>query len=285
MQFVTEQSHTPPLVSSAALPWRGIRVEHIALPAAALPAGHCADHVLVLNQVAEPLVIRRRRGSRVSETVYQTGDLGLYPGGDHASEVSWATPSHYIYLTLDHRYLAQLVGQDAQLSRFSLCERLRFTDPLLAQLSQQLLQTAGSAHALGLLYVESLTNALCHQLIGHHATCELPRRQPPRLSAAVLARLDAYLEAAAEVPVTLETLASLANLSVFHFARLFKQATGLPPYRYVVQWKMRRAKLLLRQGEASVAAIGDALGFASSTSFTAAFKRAVGCTPQQFQRR
>ena len=37
--------------------------------------------------------------------------------------------------------------------------------------------------------------------------------------------------------------------------------------------------------ETLVAAVGDALGFGSLRSFTAAFMRAVGCTPQQFRRR
>lgn len=285
MRSITEHFQTPSLVSSAALPWQGIRVEHVRLPSAVLPPGYFADHVLVLHQVAEPLVIRRRYGGRLSETVYLTDDLALYPGGEHDVETDWATPSQNIFLTLDHQYLAQLVGQDPELKGFALCQRFNFTDPLLGQLSQQLVQTAGSRHALGHLYVESLINTLFQQLIEHHATYQQHRNFQPQLSAAVLARIDAYLEAHAEAPVTLEILAGLANLSVFHFARLFKQATGLPPYRYVVQWKMQRAKYLLRLGGASVAAIGDALGFASLESFAAAFKRAVGCTPQQFQRR
>lgn len=151
------------------------------------------------------------------------------------------------------------------------------------QLSRQLLAAAGSRHALGLLYIESLTNALCHHLIAHQAPAAVPRREP-QLSGAVLARIDAYLEAYVEAPVTLEALAGLAHLSVFHFARLFKQATGLPPYQYVLRWKIRRARYLLRLGGAPVADVGDALGFASPASFSAAFKRAVGRSPQDFQR-
>ncbi|MEJ7658492.1 MAG: hypothetical protein WKG07_02120 [Hymenobacter sp.] len=53
-----------------------------------------------------------------------------------------------------------------------------------------------------MLYVESLTNALCHQLIAHHATYQSPRSYAPQLSAAALARIDAYLEAHAESHVT-----------------------------------------------------------------------------------
>ena len=283
MQYVTEQFYAAPLVSSADLPWRGIRAEQFHLPSGLLRPGYCARHMLVLHQVEQPLVIHWRGGGRVSHTTYLTGDLALCPRGEHLAQAEWTTPSHNLYLTLDHEHLAQLADQDP--ARFALCERLKFTDPLLAELSRELVRSAGSQHALGLLYVESLTNALCQQLLTHHAACPPPRHGPPQLPTAALARIDAYLEAHAEAPVTLEILASLAHLSVFHFARLFRQATGLPPYQYVMRWKMQRAKHLLRQDGASVVTIGDALGFGSLRSFTAAFMRAVGCTPQQFRRR
>jgi AraC family transcriptional regulator len=72
---------------------------------------------------------------------------------------------------------------------------------------------------------------------------------------------------------------------VFHFARRFKQTTGRAPYQYVLEWKIRRAQQLLRAGELPIAAVGDALGFASPTHFSAAFKRAVGQSPREFQQR
>lgn len=85
--------------------------------------------------------------------------------------------------------------------------------------------------------------------------------------------------------MTLKDLAGLAKLRVFHFARLFKQATGLPPYQYVLRWKIERAKHLLRRDSTAIANLSNELGFASPISFAAAFKRLVGCPPQQFQRR
>lgn len=164
-------------------------------------------------------------------------------------------------------------------------ERFRFEDGLLTQLSRQLVAAAGARHALGLLYVESLASTLSYHLIEHHATYE--RRiagASARLPAAVLARIDAYLEASIEQAVTLEKLAGLANLSVFHFARRFKHTTGQSPYQYVLSWKIRRAQLLLRAGHLPMASISDALGFASPAHFSAAFRRAVGQSPRAFQR-
>ncbi len=283
MQYVSESFDTPPLVTSAALPWLGVRVEQYRLEAGELPPHYQAHHLLMLCQAEVPLVIEQRRGPRVKQNVFRTGDLGLYPSGEYDMTLAWHTPSDNLYLTVDHPYLARVADQDLGRPRFALARRPQFQDPFLMQLGRQLLAAAGSRHALGLLYIESLTNALCHHLLAHQAPARGPRREP-RLSGAVLARIDAYLEAHAEAPVTLETLAGLAHLSVFHFARLFKEATGLPPYQYVLGWKIRRAQYLLRLGGAPVADVGDALGFASPASFSAAFKRAVGRSPQAFQR-
>jgi AraC family transcriptional regulator len=130
-----------------------------------------------------------------------------------------------------------------------------------------------------------LASTLSYHLIEHHTTYE--RRiagTGSRLSAAVLARIDAYLEASTEQAMTLEVLAGLANLSIFHFARRFKHTTNQSPYQYVLGWKIRRAQLLLRASHLPVASISDALGIASPAHFSAAFKRAVGQSPRDFQR-
>ena len=285
MHYITERLQGTPLLSSVDLPWQGIRVEQIHMDAGALPAQYRQHHLLIIYQVPLPYVVRHQNGGRVSEWIYQTGDLGLYPGGECDTNLSWTTPSNNHYLTVDDDFLQRLVGQEPTLSRFTLSERLKFHDPLLSQLGQQLVAATGNDHTLGRLYAESLTNALCCQLLEHHATYPQKRRYQPRLPASVLARIDAYLEAHPESPVTLAELADLANLSAFHFARLFIQSVGIPPYQYVLQRKIQRAKYLLRQDGAPISAISDALGFSSLSSFVTAFRRAVGCTPQQFQRR
>ncbi|MFD1873031.1 helix-turn-helix domain-containing protein [Hymenobacter bucti] len=282
---MTDSFYAPPLISSAPLPWQGVRVEQYHLEAGRLAAQQHEHHLLLLYQVAQPHLVRRRDGARVSETVYQTGDLGLFPGGEYGTAIDWTTPSDNIYLTLEAPYFRQVAGQDTTRTPAVLQKRMKFNDPFLGQLSRQLLASAGSHRALGRLYVESLTATLCHHLLAHHATSQRRPEGPARLGSAALARIEAYLEAHAAEPVTLEGLAELANLSVFHFARLFKQATGLPPYQYVLRWKIERAKHLLRRDSLALADLSDELGFASPISFAAAFKRLVGCTPQQFQRR
>lgn len=274
-----------PALTSSALAWPGVRLERYQLEAMAMPAHAHAQHLLLVHQGARPVVSSRRSGARVEADQFRSGDAGLYPAGEYGP-LDWDGPVDLIHVHLDALTLETRARRDLDLSHFVLRERFRCEDGLLAQLGQQLLAAAGTPYALGQLYTESLVTTLSYHLIQHHATFErrLPGPTAGRLAAAVLARIDAYLEAHGEGTITLEVLADLANLSVFHFARRFKHTTGRAPYQYVLDWKIRRARELLRAGQLPVAAIGDALGFASPAHFATAFKRSVGQSPRAFQR-
>ena len=64
MLYVTESFQAPPLVSSAPLAWRGVRVEQHRLGPGGLPAHHHTHHLLLLYQVADALTVRLGAGTR-----------------------------------------------------------------------------------------------------------------------------------------------------------------------------------------------------------------------------
>lgn len=84
--------------------------------------------------------------------------------------------------------------------------------------------------------------------------------------------------------LTLRELARLADLSLHHFARMFKQTIGVAPHRYVLERRLECAKQMLRLASASLVEISLSTGFYSQSHFTAAFRRVVGATPSEFQR-
>src|SRR5207302_9440557 len=84
--------------------------------------------------------------------------------------------------------------------------------------------------------------------------------------------------------LTLEQMAAAARLSVYHFARQFKAATGLPPHQYVLARRVERAKHLLQtSADLSLAEVAAHAGFSDQSRLCQHFKRLVGVTPGQFR--
>jgi AraC-like DNA-binding protein len=84
--------------------------------------------------------------------------------------------------------------------------------------------------------------------------------------------------------LTLRDLALAAGLSTFHFARVFRELTGLPPHRYLTAVRLRHAARLLEQG-ASVSASSLDAGFGSLSHFITAFRKRFGFPPSLVRRR
>lgn len=90
--------------------------------------------------------------------------------------------------------------------------------------------------------------------------------------------------ALAESTLTIEELAQQANLSTFHFAKMFRVSMGLPPHGYVAKRRVERAKHLLRVSPSDLAGIALECGYASQSHFTRAFKVETGATPGAWRR-
>jgi AraC-like DNA-binding protein len=84
-------------------------------------------------------------------------------------------------------------------------------------------------------------------------------------------------------PWRLEDLARAAAMSRTTFAVRFKEAAGVPPLTYLLNWRMSLAARALRQDTASVAALARSVGYTSESAFNNAFKRAVGVAPRRYR--
>jgi AraC family transcriptional regulator len=99
-----------------------------------------------------------------------------------------------------------------------------------------------------------------------------------------LRRVLDYIAENLDQNITIAQLAKVACLSPFHFARMFRAATGVAPYRYVSQQRLERAKMMLADGRRSLSDIAFSCQFSSQTSFNRAFLRANGVTPGEYRR-
>lgn len=74
-------------------------------------------------------------------------------------------------------------------------------------------------------------------------------------------------------------------LSPHHLAQIFKRATNQTVRQYIIRRRLERAKILLADNAQSVAEVAAATGFFDQSHFAKCFRRAVGCSPREFQLR
>ena len=103
------------------------------------------------------------------------------------------------------------------------------------------------------------------------------------LPACRLRRVTEYIRQNLDKELRLAELAALVCMSPYHFARLFKCSTGVPPHRFVVRQRIARARACLATPELSIAQISRMVGFGTPSHFTTVFHRVTGVTPRGYR--
>jgi AraC-like DNA-binding protein/PAS domain-containing protein len=104
------------------------------------------------------------------------------------------------------------------------------------------------------------------------------------LPAGAMRRVREYVEARLSESIDLAAMAAVAGLSVFHFAREFKQSTGVTPHHYLVQTRVERAQDMLARTNLSLSEIALAVGFADQSHLARRFRQFLGTAPREFRR-
>jgi AraC family transcriptional regulator len=95
-------------------------------------------------------------------------------------------------------------------------------------------------------------------------------------------RMQSYIEAHLQEPITLHRLAEAAGYSPWHAARVFKALTGRSPFEYIRAVRLSRAAVRLKNEEVKVVDVAFDFVFDSHEGFTRAFSKQFGVTPQRF---
>ena len=103
------------------------------------------------------------------------------------------------------------------------------------------------------------------------------------LPIARLRKVEDYVGAHLAENISIEQLAELAELSPFHFSRVFKDSTGMTPLQFVIRERMLRAQQLIRETSRSLIEIALEVGYTSPSHFADVFRRTVGMAPSEFR--
>ena len=270
-----------PLTHSAQSPWTGIILEKHRVGAVEIPEHE--HHTFCLHlQTSGPVEMDWHSHGRTGNLNTGAGNLIFLTPGTRDS-LLWHGPSQRIVASIDPSILAKAATQLElnQLPDFD--NRWSFQDEQLRVLLTEMEREVTSGSATGPLYGDLLGLSLSVALIRKYGHTITPTHKggiaKPRLN-----RVLEYIAANLRSEIHLEDLAEAAGLSLFHFARAFRESMGVTPHQYLLQRRIAGAKSLLRTPGRNLEVIASATGFADASHLSKAFRRQVGTSPKAWQR-
>ena len=143
---------------------------------------------------------------------------------------------------------------------------------LSARIAGNAKRVAAFAHLLAIHIAEKYTN-VASQRPNYRGGLPIAR----------LRKIKDYVRSHLAESISIEKLAELAELSPFHFSRVFKQAPGLTPLQFVTRERMLQAPQPIRETSRSLIEIALEVGYTSPSHFAQVFRRTAGMAPTQFR--
>ncbi|NQZ93779.1 MAG: helix-turn-helix transcriptional regulator [Moritella sp.] len=133
------------------------------------------------------------------------------------------------------------------------------------------------------LAMEQVTNTILVSMLQNMGITKLTTAVKGGLSPKVAALVCDYMQANFHRQVYLAELADLAQLSEYHFCRMFKQSMAQTPQAYLLAVRIEQVKLRVCNGQVSMADIALQCGFANQSHMGRYFKKLVGISPRQYR--
>lgn len=197
------------------------------------------------------------------------------------SRVDASMRIRHLDIHFDVATLAERIGEAPDRTALA-TPRLQFDDERLFALARLIAEDCGGPDARHDVYGDSLVTALFVDLMRLGPSPALRRRSA--LSPRQLERATAHIEENCLRPLRLQELADLLGLSQSYFSHAFKAATGVPPYQWHMQARIRKVQEMLAGSTLPLTEIAVSAGFADQAHLTRAFRRHVGTTPAAWRR-
>jgi AraC family transcriptional regulator len=210
----------------------------------------------------------------------------FYQNGDVYSSLSRQTQKalreeaiNFIHLYLD----PTSKSSEGNPSQFLL--NLKTNDPLIQELALDLVSELKSRGWDCSLSMWGEWATLAFHLLRQATIWQRSPEHPvvPGLHREIMKIVVDYIHSHLDQDLSLAKLASVAKLSLYHFARQFKQSMGVPPHQYVTQCRIEKAKQLLVNRDLSITEIAHRVGFQSQSHFTNLFRLSVDLTPSAYR--
>jgi AraC family transcriptional regulator len=178
--------------------------------------------------------------------------------------------------------LADVFGDNAAYAK--LRDMSAFEDQQLVSLLAQLRAEAAQRTASP-LFVRGVSRAIAVHLARNYTVLsEQAKGETSALPGFKLRRITDWMTEHMAEEFSLPRLAEQAGMSEFHFNRLFKRATGVPPSQYQIKRRLDAARRLLRETTKSIITIANEVGYSNPSHFAQLFRKEAGLSPTDYRR-
>jgi AraC family transcriptional regulator len=227
----------------------------------------------------------RLEGGPILSSRLAPGDLIVVPAGQ-AHWGAWDDRNAFLLAYMSPDTLTRAVSDDGlDADRFDLGYRFQTHDAGIASLLFALRTQLANPGVEDGLYVDTIGVQLAVHLLRSYGTAPLRMREyRGGLSRAKLSLVLDYLNSYLDRNISLPELANLAEMSQFHFLRLFRASSGKTPHRYLVDRRVQVATSILLHEDVSLAEVAYRVGFADQSHLTRHFRRITGVSPGSLRR-
>jgi AraC family transcriptional regulator len=249
------------------------------LPEIARPVAGERNYLVALQLKAIPYIEQFFGSKKVSSGSYPVGAVSAI---DLREEPAVLLPSPFDALLL---YVTQAaLDEIAYAHRAPRVDQLAWplgqVDPVVYHLGWTLNSTLERSHHASKIFVDHVLHALnCHFVRSYGGVRVSTPPFRGGLSSLQVRKATELLEAHLDGRIALQQVAEACELSVSHFAHAFKQTFRVPPYRWLIELRVNRARELMRNSRLPLADIAVRSGFADQSALNRSFKRIHGVTP------
>jgi AraC family transcriptional regulator len=224
----------------------------------------------VTRQSETGKTIKHRLGSR---------DILVIPTSQpHA--IDWLRPADIVSLQLSERFVRKTIGTE----RLHIQDSFTLRDHYLSATARALRDSLSTGRAITPSYAEAVATVIAYRVAVGDARASRLRdiEAVAPLSPRHVATIERHIDEHLAQDILLAELASLLNLSTWHFMRRFTASHGLSPHAFIVQRRLARAAELLAADDLSVTEIALEVGM-SHSHFSRTFLKRFSISPREYR--